>query len=305
MSLPTHAAPALAPVVAAALAVVPAAGEAEEPHSGSEWRIRVEAAAVSRAETSIDTGGDFSRDSYALRFGADRGWTDSLSAGIALGYGLDSYDFSGAAGEPWDDIRSVRISLPVRYRADESWQLFLLPTLRYTAEEGADLNDGRETGILAAGSYRFSDRMTIGPGVGIFSEIEGGNDVFPILLVDWRISDTVSLETGRGLGASRGPGVTLRWRPVGPWTFSLGARYEKRRFRLDDEGPAPDGVGEEKSVPVALGAEYALGRTARLSVLAGAEFAGSLLIENNDGDRVARSDFDTAPFFGGVFTYRF
>ena len=104
---------------------------------------------------------------------------------------------------------------------------------------------------------------------------------------------------------SRGPGVTLRWRPGGTWSFSLGARYEKRRFRLADDGLAPAGIGEERAVPVALGAEYALGQKMRLSLLAGAEFAGSLRLENSDGNRVAASDFDTAPLVGGVFSYRF
>lgn len=293
--------------LAAALVSLSPGAAAERPFADG-WGFGIEAGGVHRADASLDEGGEFSRDSLVVRLSATHR-SPKLSAGIALGYEHDSYDFSDAAGlggaAPWEDVRSVRLSLPVIYRASDAWGLFVLPTLRYTAEQDADLDDGRETGLLAAASYRFSDRLTIGPGIGVFSEIEGGNDVFPILLVDWKITDTLSLETGRGLAASRGPGVTLRWRPAGAWTFSLGARYEKRRFRLADDGPAPDGVGEEKAVPVALGAEYAFGRNARLSLLAGAEFAGSLRLEDDEGNRIADSDFDTAPLVGGVFTYRF
>ena len=237
-----------------------------------------------------------------------RQWTPRLRAGLSVGYEYDDYgfDLSGPlAAPPWEAVRTLSASLPVFYSAGDRWSLFALPRLRYAAEEDADLGDGREAGLLAGASYRFSDRLSIGPGIGVFSEIESGTDVFPILLVDWKITDTLNLETGRGLAASRGPGVTLRWTPAGDWSFGLAARYEKRRFRLDDDGPAPDGVGEDKAVPLALTATYAPGPRFRFSVVAGAEIAGNLRLETRDGDRLASEDYDPAAFAGLVVSASF
>ena len=37
--------------------------------------------------------------------------------------------------------------------------------------------------MLGGAAYRFSDRLSIGPGLGIFSDIEDDADLFPILRV--------------------------------------------------------------------------------------------------------------------------
>jgi hypothetical protein len=187
----------------------------------------------------------------------------------------------------------------------ERWTLFAVPSLRWAAEDGASLDDGAFGGILAAASYRFSDRLSIGPGLGVFTEIEDDTSVFPLLAVDWRITDTLSLRTGGGLAATRGPGAVLEWRPSEPWSFSLGARYEKERFRLDDEGRAAGGVGQDSSVPIFFAATRNLGRSASLSLIAGAKTAGNLRLEDARGEKIDDSDYDTAPFAGGAFKLRF
>lgn len=288
--------------------VVPAEPASGDPRGERSWRISVDAGAVHRFDAGLDTGGEFDRDTYVFRLSATRQWTPQLRAGLSLGYEYDDYGFDlpGPLAEaPWDAVRTLSIGLPVFYRASDEWSLFALPRLRYAAEEDAELGDGREAGLLAGAYYRFNDRLSIGPGIGVSSEIESGADVFPILLVDWKITDTLSLETGRGLAASRGPGVTLRWTPEGDWSFGLAARYEKRRFRLDDDGLAPDGVGEDTAVPVALTATYAPGPRFKVSVVAGAELSGHLRLETEDGNRLINEDYDPAAFAGLVLSASF
>ena len=91
------------------------------------------------------------------------------------------------------------------------------------------------------------------------------------MIIEWKITDSISLEAGRGSAASRGPGLQLRWAYSPSWAFALGVRYEKIRFRFDDDGAAPGGVGEDTAVPLFALAEFAFSADAKLSILGGTE----------------------------------
>jgi hypothetical protein len=228
---------------------------------------------------------------------------------FAAAFGRDRYDFSGNAdfsgSRPWKRINRLRFSVPVNWAVDDHWTLFFLPTLRFYGESGADLGDSATGGGLAGFSYRFSDRLTLGPGLGVLSRLEDSVNVFPILIIDWEITDRLSLKTGRGLGATQGPGLALSYRASDAWSLALGGRYESLRFRLDDSGPAPDGVGEDRSFPLYLSATYNRGRDLQLSVIGGVELGGTLRVEDSRGRRITKQDYDTAPFLGLSFNFRF
>lgn len=292
----------------AMLVLLIAAPLAAQP-GGDAWRVSINSGAVHRWETDLDAGGDLALDAWAVRVGADRGVTPDLRLGLSLGYEERQYEFGGEEGfgglKPWSDVRDLRVSGRVSWKASERWNLFAVPTARWFAEEDANLDDGLSGGLLAAASYQISDRLSIGPGFGVLSEIEGSNDWFPILAIDWAISDTLSLRTGSGFAATQGPGLVLNWRPSERWALSLGARYEKARFRLDDKGIAPGGVGQETSVPMYLGATRSFGRNLSLSLIAGVEFGGELRLEDDKGRLIEKTDFDTAPFGGATLDLRF
>jgi len=289
------------------LLVSPWVWAAEPP--AKPWGLSIEALGAHQFSADLDGGGAVAMDETALRVGLSRSLTPGLRLGLTLGYTEFGYDFAGGAyalaAAPWSTIRSARAGVSLNARLSERWTLFALPSMRWAAEEGAALDDGAFGGVLAAASYRVSDRLTIGPGFGAFSEIEADASVFPILAVDWKITDTLSLNTGGGLAASRGPGLVLEWRPADTWTLSFGVRYENERFRLDDQGPTPDGVGQDRSIPVYLGVAHTLGRFVSLSLVAGAKTAGNLRLENAQGDKLADADYATAPFAGATLKVRF
>lgn len=279
-----------------------------EPDRGS-WQARLEAGAVHQFESSLDSGGDMSAERFFASAGASRVVNGRWRIGAALGYGEDRYDFSGRDGfgalDPWDRVRELRISAPLQYFANDTWTVYAIPSLRFNAESGAALSDGTTAGLLAGAAYRVSDRLSIGPGLGVFSELEDDASIFPILLIDWQISDTLSLETGGGFAASRGPGLQLRWQYSPRWQFALGGRYEKTRFRLDDDGPAPEGVGEDRAVPLYALAELRVAPDTTLTLIGGAELGANLRLEDDAGARVTDSDLSSAPFAGALFQARF
>ncbi|MFZ0256829.1 MAG: hypothetical protein WAN46_14565 [Gammaproteobacteria bacterium] len=273
--------------------------------SDNPWQWTLQAGAVYQFGASLDAGGDMSVTRVFVSGGTARVFAGRWRVGAALGYGEEDYGFSGSSGfgglDPWNRIREFSVSAPMQYFANERWTVFAIPSLRFDAESGASLSDGMNSGLLAGAAYRFSEALSIGPGVGAFTEIEDDADLFPILLIDWQITDTLSLETGGGSAASRGPGLQLRWQYSPRWQLALGSRYEKLRFRLDDSGPAPGGVGQEKAFPLYALAEFAILRDVKLSIVGGAEVGASLRLEDASGNLIRDSDLSAAPFFGATF----
>jgi hypothetical protein len=290
--------------LAASIALGAVATAVAEASPTSDWRWTVEGGAVSELDASLDSGGEFGVDRYVVDLSAARRYASGTRVGVSLNYGQSRYDFSNAvqlgSSDPWGRIQQASLSASVFYALDDRWTVYGIPSLRFDGEDGVSFGDGDTLGLLAGASYRFSDRLTIGPGVGVFGELEDDTSLFPILIVDWKITDRLSLETGRGFAASRGPGLQLRWRQSPAWQFAFGGRYEKQRFRLDDDGVAPGGIGEDSSIPLFALAQYQASPSVALSLIGGVVTGGELRLEDADGKGLSKSDFDEAPFFGAT-----
>jgi hypothetical protein len=288
--------------------IAAAGGANEQPGRQADWSPFVRGGYVHQFDSDLDAGGNFEVDRFFLQTGVSYSIGPRRRVSFSVGGGSDRYNFSsglGLADEPWGRIDQLRFSIPVTWAFDEQWTLFAVPTLRFYGESGASSGDSATGGGLAGVSYRVSESLTIGPGVGVFSQLEDSVSVFPILIVDWKITDRLSLETGRGLGATQGPGLALGYRLSDTWSFGLGGRYESLRFRLDDKGPAPNGVGEDRSIPLYVSATYSRGRDLRISAVAGMEINGELRLEDSSGRRLARDDYGSTPFLGATFDIRF
>ena len=122
-----------------------------------------------------------------------------------------------------------------------------------------------------------------------------------MVAVSLKNTDTVSVETGRGLAASRGPGLALKWKPASQWELSLAARYEKSRFRLATD----NNIGEDRSVPVILTASWRHNRHFSVTAFTGFETAGKLSLENSNGDDIESLEYDTAPLAGLLARFTF
>ncbi|NNM26193.1 MAG: hypothetical protein HKO59_09445 [Phycisphaerales bacterium] len=291
--------------------IAPALGE-EPPENDAQRspvRLFAEGGGVGQFGADLDTGGDFDVTRGFVRSGLT--WTPDprLSVSFTAGFGRDEYSFAGDAGlgglRPWDDVESVRLGVSMRWSVDDTLTVFATPALRFAAESGVSLDDGLTAGIITGVSYKISDRLSIGPGIGVASQLEDSVNVIPVVFVDWRITDTLSLRTGGGSGAMRGPGPALVWEIDDDWSFTFGARYSRFRFRLDDEGVAPRGVGEEESFPIYAGLTWNATDNVEASVIGGINLAGELTLEDEDGNFVAGDDADPAGFVGFTLRIRF
>lgn len=258
-----------------------------------------------QGSAGLDNGGSFSASRAFLRGSSLYRFGNGHSIGLSVSYGQFSYDFDQVATAPWDDIRDVRISVPMRFQLGNRSSMFLSPQLRWDYERGASISDGKTYGIFAGVAWEVTESLTIGPAFGAYSQLGDDTEFFPALLIDWKMTDKLSLGTGTGPGATRGPGLTLSYSHSDVLDFALSARSEEIRFRLDDSGPAPGGVGEDKSIPVAFSVSYRPNPAMLFSAFVGAELNGQLTLENANGVEVSRQTYDTAPIAGLSFRIRF
>ena len=80
---------------------------------------------------------------------------------------------------------------------------------------------------------------------------------------------------------------------------------ESLRFRLDKEGKAPNGIGDDRSFPIFCGVVYHFTPRIQAGLLGGVEVGGELRLEDENGHKIAEEDHDSAGFFGFSFSARF
>ncbi len=248
-------------------------------------------------EADLDSGGTFSLVRWFVEPGVQRVLSPRLSFGASVGFGQTRYMIDDSVLSEDIDIDEASLFFSFRAPVGQRASLFLVPSLRYSGESGVSLDEGSTYGALGGVAWRLSPNFTIGPGAGVFTSLEGDAEVFPFLIIDWAITDRLSLATGRGTAASRGPDLTLSYQATEAWNIGLAGRIERNEFRLDDtrDGVAADGIGIDSGNVVVAQAIWSPSPQIEITASAGAIFGGELEFEDKDGDQVAKTDYDTAP----------
>jgi hypothetical protein len=247
----------------------------------------------------MDGGGEVSSHSSYVQLGARIYAGQSNRISLSGSYQRSAYDLSnGSPGsfsslDPWGDVHAIQLSLPIQWDLPGEWSFFGVPSVRFAGEDGAGIGDSLSGGLIAGASYRLSDRLTLGPGIGFISQIEDDVSIFPLVYVKWRFTDTLTLTTVPTSAGLFAPGLALNWQISDEWQFTFGARYEKLRFRLDDGG-----VAEDRTIPVYGSLTYQATDHWRVTFLGGIGLANELLLEDHSGRRLRKSDADPAPFIG-------
>ena len=279
--------------------------------SQSGWSTSMRGGAVYQLDTDLDSGGSYSSGRYNIEASRNYSWDSKTSASLSLSYSYDDYNFSGDVADsltvqsPWDNIHSFSISTPLRKGINDNWSAFIIPSLRSTGETGSQFDQTITGGAFAGAAYKFGKRLTIGPGIGIVSQLEESASIFPVLIIKWNITDKLSLDTGRGLAATLGPGLTLSYKADQKWKFAVGGRYEKLRFRLDKNGDIPGGIGEDSSFPLFGSCTYNINRKTTISLITGVEIGGELKVENSKGHTIIEESNDPGVLGGLTFIMRF
>jgi hypothetical protein len=144
----------------------------------------------------------------------------------------------------------------------------------------------------------------IGVGAGIFERLDQG-EIFPYLVIDWRINDRWRISNPFQAGPVGPAGLELRYQPRDYWELAAGGAYRSYRFRLDDKSTVTNGIGDVDFWAPFLRVGRKLGKQFWIDINAGAMLNGTITIEDEDGDKLDGTDYDPAPFLGLTLRGRF
>lgn len=205
------------------------------------------------------------------------------------------YDFSEPSGfgakQPWDDTweRGLRLVFSTQQTERLAW--FIGGDINAASEYGADLSDSLTYGGLGGVRYKFADSFVAGLGIYARTRLESDAIFLPYIAFLWNIAPQWSLSSQNGRS------VRFAYHASEALAIFLEGGYESREYRLDDEGPAPDGIGKDRKVPVALGAQWHITPKLTFTGKAGAYAWQRYRLDDKDGSKISEFEADAAPFF--------
>lgn len=224
---------------------------------------------------------------------------------------FSSYDFDGTGifdedNELLSEAYEAGLSVTWSSMLGEHWTYFVGGGGRISAESGADVSDALTGRVFGGIGYRFSERFSIGGGVGVSSELDDDALVVPIITAFYQPHDNWILAAGGGpAAAGRTLGATLTWQPQPDFGMSLTGAWDHRQFRLDDDGPIVDGIATDSRVDIILGVNWGITEHVILRVEGGVSLAQEYEFDDEDSNGVLDSEADPTPFLGGSIVFEF
>jgi len=259
-----------------------------------------------QGKADLDGGGSYSAVGAITRLRVTNRLGDKGFWGLTLNYDYTDYRFSEVSAfggqAPWNNMQRVGFGVPFNWITGK-WGWLVAPSVDYFRETGADWNDSLTYGAVFAGTRMFSSGR-LGLGVGVFNRLEEV-EVFPFIAVDWRLSENWRLTNPLAAGPTGPAGLEAIYAFASGWQIGVGGAYRSVRFRLNENGPAASGVGEEQGIAGFVHLTRALHKRMALDLYAGAIFNGRLKVEDSRGNTLSEVDYDTAPLVGLTFTAKF
>jgi hypothetical protein len=253
-----------------------------------------------RANTT--DGGDVSITRTVLAADVSTRAAEEMTIGLGLGYTGDDYSFSALRGfsvaKPWTYIHRIGLTGRVMYPIGKYWSLSAVPTIQVSAESGADWNSALSYGAIVSTAYRPNPDFMIGLGVAVFEQIKN-TSVFPIPLISAKLSDRWRLSNSFRSGVAIPAGLEVAYTINKDWDAAVAGGYRSSRFRLDRHGPVPNGIGQDRSIPVGVRFSRVLPKRGSFDIYGGIAFNGSLRIEDKRGHKIDEVGYRPAPY-GGI-----
>ena len=273
------------------------------------WAVRLNGNVEHMFNTDIDGGGEFNITRLGLSHDATFTWSERLRITFGSTYNYYNFDFSGSQGfaglRPWRNVNVSNNSMRVSYALNQNWGVFAMPVISYGAEFNAPFWDSFTIGGMAGVSYTTGPNFRIGVGGFVGSRLEDSVIGYPVAFLDWQVTERVKFTT-LAVGARNdfGPKAEISYKVGKGFTVATNVGYEFNRFRLEKNGNFPKGIGDFKALPWVGRISYDINEFLTVNTYGGLLFLGQLELEDQNGKRIRKEDFDTAPFVGGSITIK-
>jgi Domain of unknown function (DUF6268) len=265
--------------------------------------------AIAQFDTDLDNNGGSFRWAGGIATGSVLYQVNKqFAAGLSLQYDFQQWHFSNPTGlggiAPWRDINQPQVGANFIYTPTDDWTILVSPSVAWGYETGASTSDALTYGAVVVVSKDFSPTLSIGLGAAIYREIFRTR-TYPFLAIEWQIDDHWKLANPFQAGPTGGAGLELSYAFGNEWEAGFGATYRSFVFRLKQDGPVPNGIGEQNYIPVFFRLSRTIGKQAQFDFYAAALANGSLKVKNPSGNDLYSSDYEVAPALGMSFRYRF
>ncbi len=230
--------------------------------------------------------------------------SEKLRLALDLSVEWSNYDFSGATplfpgpGPTITDAYTYRVSPSIFYSIDETWGVLLGCSFESSLQDGAEFDESIRWGGFGGVRYQWTESFALTLGVNAATRLEDDAIIIPIIGVDWRVNDKVTLRT-------EGPGAAAVVDLGEGFLFTLRGRWEPREYRLDDSGPVPGGVLRDEAILLGVELGYRPSNTLLLAAEVGGVFDQEFETLNSNGNEVAKEDSDPSLYIGFRASIRF
>ena len=259
-------------------------------------------------DTDFDRGGSFSWGGARAAGGMLHQFTPQIAAGASISYEYQAWTFTDPVAfggvAPWKNINRPRLAGTVLYTPAPDWVVGFIPSVGWSYENGAAMGDALEYGAVVTAAKIISPGLTLGLGAAVFHQIYE-TKVYPFPVIDWQIDPHWKLTNPFEAGPAGGAGLELTYGINDQWEIGGGGSYRSYVFRLSQDGPVGNGIGQNNFVPVFLRVSYHAGKGTQLDLYAAALTGGKLTVKNASGNDISNDSYKTAPALGLTLQTRF
>ncbi|MEL7472228.1 MAG: DUF6268 family outer membrane beta-barrel protein [Planctomycetota bacterium] len=274
-----------------------------------DWTFTLTVDGSHHLQADLDDEGDLAVSRVASAIGVGGRIGNQVDAQLTFASEFSFYDFDGATsfdadGDPFDTTYQYDINGFLRGQIDPRWGWFAGGGVTWAGEAGASASQNLRGRGFGGVTYAVSDNLRVGLGVGAFSRLEDSTLIVPIPTLRWQIDERSSLATG-GEGGIGGLGVRYTYRPNEQWALFAQGRFVGREYRLDDDGPIPEGVARDDRIELSVGANYNATPNLSLNARVGFDVFSEIEIDDRSGNQIAEEDLDPSLVFGLGLRVRF
>lgn len=224
-----------------------------------------------------------------------------LSNELAFFEFKDAFQLDPVDGNPIGSSNRQNIDVLLSHNLDRHWSVLAIGGIGFARERNADVSDSIVWRAGVGTTYQVTENISLGVSLIATAEQEGSVEFIPLPAIDatFEFDDQWSLHLGTLQGA------TLTYQATEELAFELRSGYNERNFRLDDDGFAPGGVFQDKSIDLRLGANWKPAPGVEVTGGVGSELWRRFKISDSNGDRLTRVETDPTIVLYAGLSYRF
>ncbi|HED53424.1 MAG TPA: hypothetical protein ENJ00_04395 [Phycisphaerales bacterium] len=256
------------------------------------------------ARAKGSNGGDLDSYSFGAQITADIPIGDRNQLSLRLdqtstGYGFDSFTaFGPFSSEPIDFGLDTGLTAIFSRALENQWTLSAGARVSFAGEIGSDVGDSLIYGAFLGAKYRYSEALSLGFILGVFSQLEDDLVVVPLPVVEWQIDTYWRLDAGF-VDSSGRPGVRVTNQLDDQWSIGASATTGFKQFRLeDDNSAAPGGTFSDFTIPLMFVATYKPETNITFTGQVGTMLYREVELQTSGGSRIGNTELKPTLGFG-------